>query len=111
METKELFKIVLDCFETIEAKIKLGHLENVEEELAKVRMTIKETMDVMNTPVNNLGLSIRIENYFKSYDIKTVYDICQRTEDRLLMMKNFGKKSLLELREVLAKLGIWLKVK
>lgn len=102
---------MLDCFETIEAKIKLGRLENVEEELAKVRMTIKKTMDVMNTPINNLELSTRTENCFKDHNIETVEHICEKTEEQLLKMKNFGKKSLPKVKKILAKLGVQLRVK
>lgn len=56
--------------------------------------------------VEELDLSIRSYNCLKSANIKTVADIVQKTEEELLKTKNFGQKSLNELKEVLRSMGL-----
>lgn len=57
-------------------------------------------------PIEDLELSVRAYNCLKSAGINTIAELVQKTETELLKTKNFGKRSLEEIKEVLAKLGL-----
>jgi DNA-directed RNA polymerase subunit alpha len=58
--------------------------------------------------VDELELSVRSYNCLKNADIRTIRDLVQKTESEMLKTKNFGKKSLQEIKEVLAEMGLTL---
>ncbi|HEY3569431.1 MAG TPA: DNA-directed RNA polymerase subunit alpha [Thermoanaerobaculia bacterium] len=57
-------------------------------------------------PIDDLDLSVRSANSLKNANIHTLRDLVRRTEKDMLETKNFGKKSLEEVQEVLDKLGL-----
>jgi len=61
--------------------------------------------------VNELELSVRAANCLKNANIKTIGDLVYRTEMEMLKTKNFGKKSLNEIKDVLAEMGLGLGIK
>lgn len=61
--------------------------------------------------VNELELSVRAANCLKNANIKTIADLVQKTEVEMLKTKNFGKKSLNEIKEMLAEMGLSLGTK
>jgi DNA-directed RNA polymerase subunit alpha len=61
--------------------------------------------------VNELELSVRAANCLKNANIKTIADLVQKTEADMLRTKNFGKKSLNEIKEILAEMGLGLGMK
>jgi DNA-directed RNA polymerase subunit alpha len=61
--------------------------------------------------VNELELSVRAANCLKNANIKTIADLVQKTEAEMLKTKNFGKKSLNEIKEILAEMGLSLGMK
>ena len=61
--------------------------------------------------VNELELSVRAANCLKNANIKTIADLVQKTEMEMLRTKNFGKKSLNEIKEILAEMGLSLGTK
>jgi DNA-directed RNA polymerase subunit alpha len=61
--------------------------------------------------VNELELSVRAANCLKNANIKTIADLVQKTEGEMLKTKNFGKKSLNEIKEILMDMGLSLGVK
>ncbi|NKB80639.1 MAG: DNA-directed RNA polymerase subunit alpha [Nitrospirales bacterium] len=61
--------------------------------------------------VNELELSVRAANCLKNANIKTIEDLVQKTEMEMLKTKNFGKKSLNEIKDVLTEMGLGLGVK
>ena len=61
--------------------------------------------------VNELELSVRAANCLKNANIKTIEDLVRRSEMEMLKTKNFGKKSLNEIKEVLAEMGLGLGIK
>jgi len=61
--------------------------------------------------VNELELSVRAANCLKNANIKTIADLVQKTEAEMLKTKNFGKKSLNEIKEILTEMGLSLGVK
>jgi DNA-directed RNA polymerase subunit alpha len=56
--------------------------------------------------IDELDLSVRSANSLKNANIHTLRDLVRRTEKDMLETKNFGKKSLEEVQEVLEKLGL-----
>lgn len=56
--------------------------------------------------VDELELSIRATNNLQSADIEYVWQLCQYTEDELLLTRNFGHKVLNEIKKVLTELGL-----
>ena len=65
----------------------------------------------LSRSVNELELSVRAANCLKNANIKTIEDLVQRTEMEMLKTKNFGKKSLNEIKEVLSEMGLGLGIK
>lgn len=61
--------------------------------------------------VNELELSVRAANCLKNANIKTIADLVQKTEGEMLKTKNFGKKSLNEIKEILSEMGLTLGAK
>ncbi|MDR0323580.1 MAG: DNA-directed RNA polymerase subunit alpha [Treponema sp.] len=59
---------------------------------------------ILNTPVEELELSVRSSNCLKNANIKTIGELTRKTEDDIARTRNFGKKSLQEIRE---KLNEW----
>jgi DNA-directed RNA polymerase subunit alpha len=55
--------------------------------------------------VDELELSVRASNCLKTASIRTIADLVQRTESELLKTKNFGKKSLNEIKTILGEMG------
>lgn len=58
--------------------------------------------------VDELELSVRASNCLKTANIRTIADLVQKTEAELLKTKNFGKKSLNEIKTILAEMGLHL---
>ena len=56
--------------------------------------------------VEVLDLSVRAMNCLNSANIKLVFELCNKTESRMLKYRNFGKKSLDEIKEKIEKLGL-----
>lgn len=62
-------------------------------------------------PVEELELSVRAYNCLKNADIRYIGELVQRSEQEMLKTKNFGKKSLNEIKEVLHGMGLSLGMK
>jgi len=62
--------------------------------------------DQLDRSVDELELSVRSYNCLKNADIKTIRDLVQRSEREMLATKNFGKKSLNEIRDILHGMGL-----
>ena len=61
--------------------------------------------------VDELELSVRSANCLQNANIKTIGDLVQKTEAEMLKTKNFGRKSLKEIKEILAEMGLSLGMK
>jgi len=61
--------------------------------------------------VEELELSVRSANCLKNADIHKIYQLVQKTETEMLKTKNFGRKSLNEIKEVLSEMGLSLGLK
>src|SRR6201984_3777685 len=65
----------------------------------------------LNRSVEELELSVRSYNCLKNANIQTIGDFKQKTEDEMLKTKNFGRKSLNEIKEILTSMGLSLGMK
>ncbi len=81
-----------------------------EEEEETYRPPQQEAEPVINEniykTVEELELSVRSANCLKNANIKSIYELVQRTEAEMLKTKNFGLKSLNEIKEVLTNMGL-----
>lgn len=71
--------------------------DDIDEEEERVRK-------LLDTPVEELELSVRSSNCLKNANIRTIGDLTSKSEDEIAKTRNFGKKSLQEIKE---KLGEW----
>lgn len=71
----------------------------------------REVNKNLSRSVNELELSVRAANCLKNANIKTIADLVQKSEGEMLRTKNFGKKSLNEIKEILSEMGLSLGVK
>ena len=73
--------------------------QEVDEEVKRIR-------ELLAQPVDELDLSVRSHNCLKAASIKTIGDLVRREEKEMLKFRNFGRKSLQELVEVLEDRGL-----
>jgi DNA-directed RNA polymerase subunit alpha len=95
------------------AKIVKDHMQifiNFDEGDAVAIPVTEETRKDLNRNlfrgVNELELSVRAANCLKNANIKTIADLVQKTEHEMLKTKNFGRKSLNEIKELLHEMGL-----
>jgi len=65
----------------------------------------------LNRSVDELELSVRSYNCLKNANISTIADLVQKSEQEMLKTKNFGRKSLVEIKEILDEMGLALGMK
>lgn len=100
------------------AKILKDHLSlfaNFEEEPEGEGVVVdearKQLLDNLNRSVDELELSVRSANCLKHSDIRYIYELVVKTEAEMLKTKNFGRKSLNEIKEILTGMGLSLGMK
>lgn len=62
--------------------------------------------DLLDRSVDELELSVRSYNCLKNADIRSIRDLIKRSERDMLTTKNFGKKSLTEIKDMLHGMGL-----
>ena len=62
----------------------------------------------LDKSVEELELSVRSYNCLKNADIRTIRELVQKSEAEMLRTKNFGRKSLNEIKEILQQMGLGL---
>ena len=62
----------------------------------------------LSKSVDELELSVRSYNCLKNANIKTIGELVQKTESEMLKTKNFGRKSLNEIKDILGSMGLGL---
>jgi DNA-directed RNA polymerase subunit alpha len=85
-------------------------LEGVAEPITASR-TSPQVDPILLRPVDDLELTVRSANCLKAENIYYIGDLIQRTENELLKTPNLGRKSLNEIKEVLAARGLTLGMK
>lgn len=74
-------------------------------------VTITTPNEILYRPVDELELSVRSANCLQNADIKFIGELVQRSESEMLKTKNFGRKSLNEIKEILHSMGLHLGMK
>lgn len=77
-----------------------------DEEAEKEEIPYMDKFDILTKSIDHLELSVRSNNCLRSAGIKSVYELVQKTEEDLLKTKNFGRKSLMEIKETLREMGL-----
>ena len=97
------------------AKLLKDHMSifiNFEEVAEATEETAERGMDKMgdqlNRSVEELELSVRSYNCLKNANIQTIGELVQKSESEMLRTKNFGRKSLNEIKEILGTMGLGL---
>jgi DNA-directed RNA polymerase subunit alpha len=83
----------------------------VEREEPKVEEPAKRWNDNLFRRIDELELSVRSANCLENADIKYIGELVQRSEAEMLRTKNFGRKSLNEIKEILSEMGLSLGLK
>jgi DNA-directed RNA polymerase subunit alpha len=101
---------------SLAAKIMMEHLKlftDLTESVDNVEIMVEkeeESIDrLMEMTVEELDLSVRSYNCLKRAGINTVEDLVKKTEEDMMKVRNLGKKSLQEVKEKLAELGLSLR--
>ena len=119
-------KLTLDIFTngTIEpdealslaAKVLSEHLKgfiNLSENAQKVEIMVEqqedETTKVLSMSIEDLELSVRSSNCLRRAGINTVEELCNKTPDDMMKVRNLGKKSLDEVLLKLKEMGLHLR--
>ncbi len=81
-----------------------------EEEEAEPEMTQEEAAlyEKLRLPISELELSVRSSNCLREANIKNIAELVRRGEEEMLSFKNFGKKSLSEIKQLLGGMGLTL---
>lgn len=90
-------------------KLFIGLTENVGDAETVVEKRSDERSKVLEMSIEELELSVRSYNCLKRAGINTVEDLTQRSEEDMIKVRNLGKKSLEEVDQKLAELGLSLR--
>lgn len=89
--------------------VNFGQLpEEVSEEEPEMTKEEFALYEKLRLPISELELSVRSSNCLREANIKVIADLVKRSEEEMLSFKNFGKKSLTEIKELLAGMGLTL---
>lgn len=89
--------------------VNFGQLpEDIVEEEPEMSKEEAALYEKLRLPISELELSVRSSNCLREANIKIIADLVKRTEDEMLGFKNFGKKSLNEIKELLTGMGLTL---
>ncbi|MCA9407452.1 MAG: DNA-directed RNA polymerase subunit alpha [Candidatus Omnitrophica bacterium] len=91
--------------------VSYGQLPEEEEEEEEVSAEEQALYDKLRLPISELELSVRSANCLKDANIKTIAELVKKSESELLTFRNFGKKSLTEINDLLKVMGIQLGMK
>lgn len=80
--------------------------ELVEEEVSEVDEEWIRIHDLLKKSVDELELSVRSSNCLRNAEIKTIGDLVRKTESDMLKFRNFGRKSLKEIADILSSMGL-----
>ena len=85
--------------------VNYGSLPDEPEDEAPVAVS-EELQEKLKTPISELELSVRSANCLREAKIHTIGELVQKTPQELLKYRNFGKKSLAEIDELLHSMGL-----
>ncbi|MBI3616847.1 MAG: DNA-directed RNA polymerase subunit alpha [Candidatus Omnitrophica bacterium] len=91
--------------------VSYGQLPEEEEEDEEISVEEQAMYEKLRLPISELELSVRSANCLKDASIKTISELVRKTESELLTFRNFGKKSLSEINDLLKAMGLSLGMK
>ena len=100
-----IFQRHLDIF------VNFGQLPEDEEEEVELTKEEAELYEKLKLPISELELSVRSSNCLREAGIKSIAELVSKGEEQLLSFKNFGKKSLNEIKELLIGMSLTLGMK
>ncbi|NND71336.1 MAG: DNA-directed RNA polymerase subunit alpha [Rhodothermales bacterium] len=86
--------------------IKMDSEPQPTEQEKEVDAEVQRIRDLLSQSVDELDLSVRAHNCLKAANIKSIGDLVRREESEMLKFRNFGRKSLQELAQVLEERGL-----
>ena len=92
---RDHFSLFIHFQEPIEEEVE----EEVDEERARVRKLLEKS-------VEELELSVRSSNCLRAAEIKSIGSLVQKSEPEMLKYRNFGRKSLKEIQDILGEMGL-----
>jgi len=94
-----------------QVSIFINFSEEVEPELPEPEIKEEKINENLLRSVDELELSVRSANCLQNANIKFIGDLVQKSESEMLKTKNFGRKSLKEIKEILSEMGLSLGMK
>ncbi len=91
--------------------VSYGQLPEEEEEEEEISIEEQALYEKLRLPISELELSVRSANCLKEANIKSIAELVKKTEVDLLGFRNFGKKSLTEIGDLLKVMGLHLGMK
>ncbi|MBM3246754.1 MAG: DNA-directed RNA polymerase subunit alpha [Candidatus Omnitrophica bacterium] len=88
--------------------VNFGQLPEEAEEEPEMSREEAAMYEKLRLPISELELSVRSSNCLREASIKIIADLVKKNEEEMLGFKNFGKKSLNEIKELLAGMGLTL---
>ncbi len=85
--------------------------EAIDEPIEEEEADVPQFNENLYRTVDELELSVRSANCLQNASIKYIGDLVQKSESEMLKTKNFGRKSLKEIKEILAEMGLSLGMK
>jgi DNA-directed RNA polymerase subunit alpha len=95
----KLIRDHLNIFAKVDQELEIVEEEKIDEEVMRIRNLLKMRVD-------ELELSVRSSNCLHAANIITLEDLVRKTEGEMLKYRNFGRKSLNELNQILGELGL-----
>jgi len=105
-QSSSILKHHLDVFDRVSEEN--YEFENQQSEVSEEQNKLRK---LLNMSVNEIELSVRAANCLNNANITTVGELAMKTEQEMLKYRNFGKKSLNEIKEKLEALGLSLGMK
>jgi DNA-directed RNA polymerase subunit alpha len=105
-QAASIMKHHLDVFDRVSEEA--YEFENQQSEVSEEQNKLRK---LLNMSVNEIELSVRAANCLNNANITTVGELAMKTEQEMLKYRNFGKKSLNEIKEKLEALGLSLGMK
>jgi len=105
-QSASILKHHLDVFDRVSQEA-----YEFESQAAEVSEEQNKLRKLLNMSVNEIELSVRAANCLNNANITTVGELAMKTEQEMLKYRNFGKKSLNEIKEKLEALGLSLGMK
>jgi DNA-directed RNA polymerase subunit alpha len=93
---RDHFSLFIHFQEPIEEEVE----EEVDEEIMRIRKLLDKSVD-------ELELSVRSSNCLRAAEIKSIGDLVQKSEPEMLKYRNFGRKSLKEIQDILGEMGLY----